>query len=176
MANSIRATRSSTPSTLPTAAAPHCTGVSFSDNEDANTTLVGGSVKITPIAFDDGPYALTGNTPITIAAGAGVLANDIDPDSTTPLSNVGVTAVNLDTTGTQGSVVLNTDGSFTFTPNTGFTGTTTFKYTARDADNLDSVVTGTVTMNVSGLIWYVDSSYGGGNGAAMVVQYAVSHR
>jgi len=136
------------------------TGVAFNDTEDGNTTLVG-SVTITPIAFDD-TYNLTGNTPITINAASGVLANDIDPDSTTPLSNVGVTAVGLDVTGTQGTVSLNTDGSFTFTPATGFTGLTTFNYTARDADNLDSVVTGTVTMNVSGLIWYVDSGYAGG--------------
>ncbi len=142
------------------------TGVSFSDTEDANTMLVGGSIKITPIAFDDGPYALTGNTPITIAAGAGLLANDIDPDASTPLTNIGLTAVGLNTTGTQGSVVLNTDGSFTFTPTTGFTGLTTFQYTARDADSLDSVVTGTVTMNVTGLIWYVDSAAaGGGDGS-----------
>lgn len=42
----------------------------------------------------------------------------------------------------------------------------TFQYTARDAGSLDSVVTGIVTMNVSGMVWYVDSSYGGGNGAA----------
>ncbi|MEO8493738.1 MAG: Ig-like domain-containing protein [Planctomycetota bacterium] len=140
------------------------TGVAFNDTEDGNTTLVG-SVKITPIAFDDGPYMLTGNTPITINAASGVLLNDIDPDSSpTPLMNTGVTAVGLDVTGTQGTVSLNTDGSFTFTPTTGFTGLTTFKYTARDADSLDSVVTGTVTMNVSGLVWYVDSAYAdGGN-------------
>ena len=145
--------------------ATNCTGVSLMDNEDPNTTLVGGSVRVTPIAFDDA-YSLTGNTPITIAAGAGVLANDIDPDASTPLSNVGLTAVSVNTTGTQGSVTLNTNGSFTYTPLTGFTGADTFQYTARDAGSLDSVVTGIVTMNVSGLVWYVDSSYGGGNGAA----------
>jgi hypothetical protein len=96
---------------------------------------------------------LTGNTPITFNAAAGVLANDIDPDASTPLTNTGVTAVGLDTTGTQGTVSLNADGGFTFTPLTGFTGATSFKYTARDADNLDSVVTGTVTMTVTGLVF-----------------------
>jgi len=55
------------------------TGVSLFDTEDMNTTLVGGSIKITPVAFDDGPYMLTGNTPIMINAASGVLANDIDP-------------------------------------------------------------------------------------------------
>jgi len=102
-----------------------CTGVMFSDTEDANTTLVGGSIMITPIAFDDA-YALTGNTPITINAVGGVLANDIDPDSSTPLSNVGLTAVSLNVTGTTGSVTLNTNGSFTYTPPTNFSGTDTF--------------------------------------------------
>ncbi|MBC7964319.1 MAG: cadherin-like domain-containing protein, partial [Fuerstia sp.] len=141
------------------------TGVNLNVNEDSNTTLVGGSIRITPIAFDDA-YALTGNTPITINAAAGVLANDIDPDSSTPLSNVGLTAVSLNVTGTTGSVSLNTNGSFTYTPATGFNGTDTFQYTARDATSLNSLVTGTVTMTVSGMVWYVDSSYGGGNGAA----------
>ena len=141
------------------------TGVTLNDNEDSHTTLVSGSIQITPIAFDDA-YSLTGNTPITIGAGSGVLANDIDPDSSTPLSNVGLTAVSLNVTGTMGSVSLNTNGSFTYTPATGFNGTDTFQYTARDATSLNSLVTGTVTMTVSGMVWYVDSSYGGGNGAA----------
>ena len=151
--------------TITNTSAGSLTGVALNVNEDSHTTLVGGSIRITPIAFDDA-YALTGNTPITITAGAGLLANDIDPDATTPLTNIGLTAVSLNTAGTLGSVTLNTDGSFTYTPPTNFTGTDTFQYTARDADNLNSLVTGTVTMTVSGMVWYVDSSYGGGNGAS----------
>ena len=146
------------------------TGVTLNDNEDSHTTLVGGSIQITPIAFDDA-YSLTGNTPITIGAGSGVLANDIDPDSSTPLSNVGLTAVSLNVTGTMGSVSLNTNGSFTYTPATGFNGTDTFQYTARDATSLDSLVTGTVTMTVSGMVWYVDNSAPGGGDGSLTLPF-----
>ena len=146
------------------------TGVNLNVNEDSHTTLVGGSIRITPIAFDDA-YALTGNTPITINAAGGLLANDLDPDSTTPLSNVGLTAVSLNVTGTMGSVSLNTDGSFTYTPATGFNGSDTFQYTARDADNLNSVVTGTVTMTVSGMVWYVDNSAPGGGDGSLTLPF-----
>lgn len=84
--------------------------------------------------------ALTGNTPITINAAAGVLANDMDPDSSTPLSNVGLTAVSLNTAGTLGAVAHQPNGSFTYTPPTSFTGADTFRHTARDATNLNRIV------------------------------------
>ena len=37
------------------------------------------------------------------------------------------------------------------------TGVDSFTYTARDQDLLDSVVTGTVTLTVSDMIWFIDS-------------------
>jgi hypothetical protein len=139
------------------------TGVTLTDALNGSTQT--GTVTVTPIAFNDA-YSLNGNTPITISAALGVLANDIDPNASTPLSNTGLTAISVDTTGTNGSVSLNADGSFTFTPTTGFVGVTSFQYTAHDAEGLNSNVTGTVTLTVTGLTWYVDSAYGGGNGAA----------
>ncbi len=57
----------------------NATGVSFSDTIDPNSTLVGGSVKTTPLALDDGIFNVTGNVQISVAA-PGVLANDSDPD------------------------------------------------------------------------------------------------
>ncbi|MHC4064739.1 MAG: hypothetical protein ACYSUI_09595, partial [Planctomycetota bacterium] len=60
-------------------------GMSFSDTIDANTTLVGGSIKTTPIALDDS-YNAIGNVGISVPA-PGVLGNDSDPDGG------GVTAV-----------------------------------------------------------------------------------
>ncbi|MFD0894868.1 DUF11 domain-containing protein [Luteolibacter ambystomatis] len=134
-------------------------GVSFSDPDVPGTTL-SVSPKVTPIAFDDA-YTLEGNTPLAVNAAAGVLANDSDPDGT----QAGLTAVGLDVTGTQGAVVLNADGSFTFTPNVGYSGTTSFKYLAHDPQGLDSLVTGTVTLTVTAPIWWVNSAAaGGGNG------------
>jgi uncharacterized repeat protein (TIGR01451 family) len=142
------------------------TNVQFSADLDDNAPLVPGSINVSPLAFDDS-YVGLGNTPFTIDAAHGVLANDVDPDhSTSPLTNTDLVAVNLDTTDTVGSVSLNADGSFTYTPAVGFTGNDTFQYTARDEDNLDSVVTGTVTITINNAVWYVNNTApGGGDGS-----------
>ena len=51
------------------------TGVAFTDTIDANTTLVGGSLAVSPIAINES-YTATRNLSISIAAGSGVQAND----------------------------------------------------------------------------------------------------
>jgi hypothetical protein len=131
------------------------TNIDFSETL-TGLTLVAGSVTITPIAFDDSGYSLSGNTPKVFTAS--VLANDIDPDGPEPNLQA-VNATNL----VGGTVVLNTDGTFTFTPTTGFEGTASFEYTAVDAQTLQSVTTGTVTLTVTDAVWYVDSNYAGGD-------------
>jgi len=50
------------------------TGVNFMDTIDANTTLVGGSLKVSPLAFPD-VFGATQNTPLVVSA-PGVLTND----------------------------------------------------------------------------------------------------
>ncbi|MFN0112816.1 MAG: Ig-like domain-containing protein, partial [Blastocatellia bacterium] len=128
------------------------TGVLFSDTIDANTTLVPGSVNTSPLALTDS-YACTGNLGITVPAASGVLINDFDPDGTIPV----IVAVN--TAGTQGTVSLNPgNGSFTFNPAPGFEGTTTFSYTLSDGVFSDI---GTVSITVSGMIWFIDDSVAG---------------
>jgi large repetitive protein len=72
------------------------------------------------------------DTPVTIA----VLTNDSDPD-TDPLT---VTAA----TSPDGTVVINSDGTITFTPNTNFNGPTTISYTISDGNG----GTATATVNV----------------------------
>jgi hypothetical protein len=133
--------------------------VSFNETL-SGMSFVNGSVHVTPIAFDDTGYHAIGNVALTIGAGAGVLVNDIDPNASSPLSNVGVTATSVDNSLTHGTAALNSDGSFTFTPDTGFTGTTTFKYTAHDAEGLNSNVQGTVTVTVGPDVWFIDNSQG----------------
>jgi Cadherin-like domain len=73
--------------------------------------------------------------PVTI----NVLANDSDPDGD-PLEVVSVTQ------GTDGEVVLNDDGTVTYTPAEGFDGTDSFAYTIDDDHG--GQATGTVTVTV----------------------------
>src|SRR5439155_5330455 len=78
--------------------------VVYTDVLDNNTTLVGGTVKTTPIAFDDA-YTVIGNVRIQPNIAQGLLANDIDPDTG---NNTGLTASTGSPTSTQGgNVVVN---------------------------------------------------------------------
>jgi uncharacterized repeat protein (TIGR01451 family) len=75
-----------------------------------------------PVADDDA--ATTGiNTAVNIP----VLDGDTDPDN-----NLDTTSVSIVTPPTNGSVVVNNDGTVTYTPNNGYTGTDTFTYRVCD--------------------------------------------
>ena len=116
-----------------------------------------------PIANTDS-YSAVGNTTlavgttasspaITVSAGS-VLNNDSDPDSTDPLS------VTANTSPAHGSVSMNSDGTFTYLPNAGFSGADSFTYTVTDSDapaNPKSSI-GTVDITVGPVVWYVDNS------------------
>jgi len=128
--------------------------VSMTDTLDPNLTLVPGSINTSPVAVND-TYTAVGNVMISPNAAQGLLANDFDADSNTFV----ITAV--DTAGTQGQVVVNnTTGSFTFNPNPGFEGSTTFTYTISDQQTPPKTDTGTVTITVAGMIWFVDNTPG----------------
>ena len=138
--------------TIGNAGADPALGVMFSDTIDPNTMLVPGSVNTSPLALNDA-YTSIGNVGITVPAASGVLANDFDPDGTIPA----ITSVN--TAGLQGTLSLTpATGAFTFEPAPGFEGTTTFTYTISDGALSD---TGTVTITVSGMIWFIDDSVAG---------------
>ena len=97
------------------------------------------AVNDAPNAVDNS-YSATQNGVLTIAAGAGVLANDSDADAEV----LGVAS--FDAISSQGgSVAMNSDGSFTYTPPADFTGTDTFSYAATDGNALDAA---TVTVDV----------------------------
>ena len=51
---------------------------------------------------------------------------------------------------------MNPDGTFTYLPATGFTGSDSFHYTITDAQGLSSSATATIT--VANRVWYVDPS------------------
>ena len=91
-----------------------------------------------PISAADA-YATNAGTALTVAA-PGVLGNDSDPDGDA------LTAL-LFTGPTQGTLTLNADGSFTYTPASGFVGVDSFTYAALDgkgAVGAPAVVTITV--------------------------------
>jgi len=90
-----------------------------------------------PLAVDD-PYRTTAGRVLTVTA-PGVLANDTDPDGDAMTAGSA-----SDPAG--GSVVLNGDGSFAYTPDTGFTGTDTFTYTVSDGNGGTATATVTITV------------------------------
>ncbi|HEX8187580.1 MAG TPA: Ig-like domain-containing protein, partial [Pyrinomonadaceae bacterium] len=125
-------------------------GVVFSDTVDANTTLVPGSVTTTPVAIDDS-YSAVGNVRISVPAAGGLTSNDSDPDGGA------VTAVpGTSTSAGGGDVTVNADGSFTYNPAPGFEGADTFTYAINGAGSPSN--TATVTVNVSGMFWFIDDS------------------
>ncbi|MEL6209086.1 MAG: Ig-like domain-containing protein, partial [Pseudomonadota bacterium] len=93
----------------------------------------GDPVNTAPVAAADA-FVTDEDSPV---AGS-VTANDTDADGD-PLT------VTLGQDVTNGSLTLNANGSFTYTPTTGFTGTDSFTYTLSDGTDTD---TATVTLTV----------------------------
>lgn len=159
------------------------TGVAFADTIDSHTTFVAGSLNVSPLAGDDtyatigntllevGPVAAPSSNPKVTVAGS-VLDNDIDflgapaPTLKTPFP----------TTSTNGgTVAMESNGRFSYTPAADFSGVDTFTYTITDAGadavpgNADDLTsTGTVTINVNAQkVWYVkNDAPGGGTGTS----------
>ena len=94
-------------------------------SEPATATIQVTPVNDLPIALGDGPYATVQDGILMIPAASGLLANDSDVDSPS------LTAV-LGTPSPDGLTQLQPDGSFTFTPRSGFSGATSFTYRASD--------------------------------------------
>lgn len=99
-----------------------------------------------PTAVDDS-YSTAEDMPLTVLAlgtPLGLLDNDTDPEND-PLTAVLVTGAS------NGSVALNADGSFTYTPIAGFTGSDSFTYEANDGTTNSNVATVTITVAMSDL-------------------------
>ena len=101
-------------------------------NEDPNAA---------PVAQPDG-YSATEDTALVVPVATGVLSNDSDPEG----EALSVSAYDA-TSVAGGTVVMNADGSFTYTPAANFNGTDSFTYTVSDPNG--STSTETVTISVS---------------------------
>lgn len=104
--------------------------------DQALVTITISPINDAPDAIDDS-YSTIEDTSLN----GDVTDNDVDPDG----DNLTVTVV---TTTSNGTLVLNADGTFTYVPNAGFFGTDSFTYEACDAEACD---TATVTINVDEL-------------------------
>src|SRR5262249_17869920 len=100
-------------------------------NANGNSTAtVTFTVIAPPVAVNDS-FNTTRDVPLNIAA-AGVLANDTL--NSAPIVSFGVNGTEQTTLGASiatqqgGTVVLNANGSFAYTPPLGFTGSDSFKY------------------------------------------------
>ncbi|RXG12996.1 gliding motility-associated-like protein, partial [Leeuwenhoekiella aestuarii] len=117
-----------------------CDGGSPVACDSADVTIqvipVGTPDNAAPVANDD--TAITeSDTPVD----GNVLVNDFDPDGDT-------ITVTGNTQPTNGSVTVNPDGTYTYTPEPGFVGEDSFEYTVCDDANPSLCATGTVTIEV----------------------------
>ena len=92
------------------------------NTDSATVTVTVNPVNDAPVAVDDTGATLVG-VPVTL----NVISNDTDVDGD-PLSLLGVPVSD------DGTVVDNGDGTITFTPNDGFTGTALITYTVTDGN------------------------------------------
>ena len=105
-------------------------------------------ITLTPV--NDAPvavansYAASEDTTLTIAVAAGVRANDSDVET----AQAGLTT-SVATGPANGTLNLNPDGSFTYTPNANFAGIDTFIY--RTSDGVAQSTPATVTITVAGV-------------------------
>ncbi len=106
--------------------------------DTAVATITVDPVNDAPVANDDA-YSTLEETPLNIAV-PGVLGNDSDVDGDALTATVVTGPAN-------GTLTLNADGSFDYTPNLDFTGTDTFTYDACDPDGLCDTATVTITVD-----------------------------
>lgn len=112
-------------------------GMAYGNTVTVSFTVT--NVNDAPIGNADS-YATPQNTALPISAANGVLQNDTDPEGST------ITAL-LVANPSHGSLTLNADGSFTYTPTSGYTGTDAFGYKPNDGNSNGSTVT--VSINVT---------------------------
>ena len=133
------------------------------------------SFGVAPVAVND-TFAATGNIAITVPAN-GVLANDQGPSLVVSevqglTANVGtpVNTIAVGVGGVHGSVTVNADGSFSYDPPPGFTGSAdTFTYRVSDSAGTSNLAT--VTINVSNIMWFICNGCGGTNRGTLLNPY-----
>jgi hypothetical protein len=150
--------------------ADDATNLNYSGPLDANTTLVPGSVHASPIALND-TYNWVGNTLLDTNARAlpAITANDIAVNATGGTDTFTVTAIAGGPTALGGAVtVASPSGAFTYTPPLGrpnladgATVQDSFTYTITNSADPSLTSTGTVRINLTGRVWYLQAGAAG---------------
>jgi autotransporter-associated beta strand protein len=91
-------------------------------------------------------YTTTVNSPLMVPASSGVLANDTDPQGL-PLT------ATLVTEPADGTLSFNSDGSFTYTPDSGYIGPDSFTYEATNGYVSSPTQSVQITVNSGTMIW-----------------------
>jgi large repetitive protein len=107
------------------------------NSDIATVTITVTPVNDPPVANNDS-FSVTSDTVLTVSA-PGVLGNDTDVEND-PLTSVLVNGP------ASGTLTLNANGSFTYTPNTNFHGTDSFTYRAHDGQTSSAPATVTITV------------------------------
>lgn len=116
------------------------------DSKGAASTAVSRTITVAapaatpPVATGDSYSVVAGKT-LTVAS-PGVLANDSSPSGKSLTARLGTNVAS-------GSLSLASNGGFTFTPASGFTGTRTFTYTATDGTSTSAAATVTITVTAA---------------------------
>jgi ELWxxDGT repeat protein/VCBS repeat-containing protein len=108
----------------------------------ATVTLSVTATNTAPVAVNDDGYRISQTGTLAISA-PGVLANDTDAETPTASLSVLTTA-----TAANGTLSLQADGSFTYRPNAGFSGTDSFTYRVSDGSLTSNLATATITVTV----------------------------
>lgn len=112
---------------------------------DGTTTSAPITVTLTVAAVNDPPvavadsYTVNEDGTLTVDAAAGVLTNDTDVEGDAKTAEVV-------TNPAHGTLTLNANGSFTYTPTANYSGPDTFTYRAKDANGQSQPITVTITV------------------------------
>lgn len=108
----------------------------------ALVTIQVGVNNLPPMAAGDGPYTVNEDSVLNVPASAGVLANDTDPNEPAGSTLAAVLVTDV----AHGRLTLRPDGSFSYTPDAGYSGSDSFTYDARDANGETARATVTITV------------------------------
>jgi VCBS repeat-containing protein len=108
------------------------------DSNTATVDIAVTAVNDAPVGVNDA-FTIAEDTALVVSVATGVLANDTDAEGSA------LTAA-LATGPAHGTLTLNVDGSFTYTPASNFNGTDAFTYQASDGSASSAVVTVSITV------------------------------